>query len=182
MRRRGAADGLVGNADVGDLRGHADHERGIRKVPVIGVIVLVPAWKLQASGFGAAVIVMDLCSRRIVGWVMDDHPRADLPSVALKMAISAQWPGAGLIHNSDRGVQYACENFRKVLQLAGFKASMSHKGDCYDNAPMESFFHQNRVRPSPALCNTGRSQTSKASIIEPVVTPLSATSARSRWS
>ena len=51
MRRSGAADGLVGNTDVGDLRGHADHERGIHKVPVIGVIVLVPAWKLQASRF-----------------------------------------------------------------------------------------------------------------------------------
>ena len=94
MRHRGAADGLVGNTDVGDLRGHADHEREIHKVPVIGVIVLVPAWKLQASGFGAAVIVMDLYSRRIVGTAMD--VRADLPLAALKMAISAQWPGAGL--------------------------------------------------------------------------------------
>ena len=105
------------------------------------MILLVPAWKLQASGFGAAEIVMDLYSCRIVGWAMDDHLRADLPLAALKMAISAQWPGAGLLHHSDRGVQYASENYRKVLQSAGFKASMSRKGDCYDNAPMESFFH-----------------------------------------
>ena len=55
--------------------------------------------------------------------------------------ISAQRPGAGLIHHSDRGVQYASENYRKVIQSAGFRASMSRKGDCYDNAPMESFFH-----------------------------------------
>jgi len=118
-----------------------DHEREIYKVPIVGMILLVPAWKLQASGFGAAEIVMDLYSRRIVGWAMDDHLRADLPLAALKMAISAQWPGAGLLHHSDRGVQYASENYRKVLQSAGFKASMSRKGDCYDNAPMESFFH-----------------------------------------
>jgi transposase InsO family protein len=116
VRRRGAADGLVGNTDVGDLRGHADHERGNTQSPSNRRDRAVPAWKLQASGFGAAVIVMDLYSRRIVGWAMDDHLRADLPLAALKMAISAQWPGAGLIHHSDRGVQYASENYRKVLQ------------------------------------------------------------------
>jgi putative transposase len=85
--------------------------------------------------------VLDLYSRRIVGWAMQDHLRADLPLAALKMAISAQRPEAGLIHHSDRGVQYASENYRKVLRSAGFQASMSRKGDCYDNAPMESFFH-----------------------------------------
>jgi len=57
------------------------------------------------------------------------------------MAISAQRPGAGLIHHSDRGVQYASENYRKLVRSAGFQASMSRKGNCYDNAPMESFFH-----------------------------------------
>jgi transposase InsO family protein len=67
--------------------------------------------------------------------------RADLPLAALRMAISAQRPGAGLIHHSDRGVQYASAEYRKVIQSAGFRASMSRKGDCYDNAPMESFFH-----------------------------------------
>ena len=85
--------------------------------------------------------VMDLFSRKIVGWAMADHLRADLPLAALRMAISAQRPGAGLIHHSDRGVQYASAEYRKLLQSAGFKASMSRKADCYDNAPMESFFH-----------------------------------------
>jgi putative transposase len=84
--------------------------------------------------------VLDLYSRRIVGWAMEDHLRADLPLAALKMAISAQRPGAGLIHHSDRGVQYASESYRKAIRSAGFLASMSRKGDCYDNAPMESFF------------------------------------------
>jgi transposase InsO family protein len=85
--------------------------------------------------------VMDLYSRRIVGWAMEDHLRAELPLTALRMAISAQRPGAGLIHHSDRGVQYASADYRKVMQSEGFQASMSRKADCYDNAPMESFFH-----------------------------------------
>jgi transposase InsO family protein len=85
--------------------------------------------------------VMDLYSRRIVGWAMQDHLRAELPLAALAMAISAKRPGAGLIHHSDRGVQYASADYRKMMQSAGFKVSMSRKADCYDNAPMESFFH-----------------------------------------
>ena len=85
--------------------------------------------------------VMDLYSRKIVGWAMQDHMRAELPLTALRTAISAQRPGAGLIHHSDRGVQYASAEYRKLMQSAGFKASMSRKADCYDNAPMESFFH-----------------------------------------
>jgi putative transposase len=85
--------------------------------------------------------VLDIYSRKIVGWAMADHLRAELPLAALRMAISAQRPDAGLIHHSDRGVQYASMDYRKVMQAAGFRASMSRKGDCYDNAPMESFFH-----------------------------------------
>jgi len=93
------------------------------------------------QGWLYLAVVMDLFSRKIVGWAMADHLRADLPLAALRMAISAQRPGAGLIHHSDRGVQYASAEYRKLLQSAGFKASMSRKADCYDNAPMESFFH-----------------------------------------
>src|SRR5438105_4671511 len=85
--------------------------------------------------------VMDLYSRKIVGWAMADHLRAELPLAALAMAIATQRPGAGLIHHSDRGVQYASAEYRKMMQAAGFRASMSRRADCYDNAPMESFFH-----------------------------------------
>ena len=85
--------------------------------------------------------VMDLYSRRIVGWAMADHLRTELPWTALRMAVAAKQPGPGLIHHSDRGVQYASEDYRKLIQSAGFQASMSRKADCYDNAPMESFFH-----------------------------------------
>ena len=93
------------------------------------------------QGWLYLAVVMDLFSRKIVGWAMADHLRADLPLAALRMATSAQRPGVGLIHHSDRGVQYASAEYRKLLQSAGFKASMSRKADCYDNAPMESFFH-----------------------------------------
>jgi transposase InsO family protein len=85
--------------------------------------------------------VMDLYSRKIVGWAMRDHLRSELPMAALIMALQHQRPGAGLIHHSDRGVQYACDAYRAALQRADIRASMSRKGDCLDNAPMESFFH-----------------------------------------
>jgi len=133
--------------------------------------------------------VMDMYSRRIVGWAIADHLRADLPLAALRMAIAAQRPGAGLIDHSDRGVRYASAEYRKVMQSAGFRASMSRKGDCYDNAPMEA--SSTRSRPnSSIIVNTQHGQrphvksspTSKDSTIERVATPPSATSARSRWS
>jgi len=85
--------------------------------------------------------VMDLYSRRVVGWAMADHLRTELPLAALRMAISVQRPGPGLIHHSDRGVQYASAEYRQAMQSAGLRQSMSRKGNCYDNAPMESFFH-----------------------------------------
>lgn len=85
--------------------------------------------------------VMDLYSRKIVGWAMRDHLRTELPLAALMMALQRQKPGAGLIHHSDRGVQYASDGYRAALQLAGSRPSMSRKADCLDNAPMESFFH-----------------------------------------
>jgi putative transposase len=85
--------------------------------------------------------VMDLFSRKIVGWAMRDHLRTELASTALAMAIKQQRPAAGLVHHSDRGVQYAAHDYRTRLRSAGIQASMSRKADCYDNAPMESFFH-----------------------------------------
>jgi putative transposase len=85
--------------------------------------------------------VMDLFSRKIVGWAMRDHLRTELASAALMMAIQRQRPAAGLIHHSDRGVQYASHDYRAILAAAGIIASMSRKADCFDNAPMESFFH-----------------------------------------
>ena len=94
-----------------------------------------------AEGWLYLAAVMDLFSRKIVGWAMRDHMQVELASAALTMAIRQQRPQDGLIHHSDRGVQYASRAYRDALTGAGITASMSRKADCYDNAPMESFFH-----------------------------------------
>jgi putative transposase len=94
-----------------------------------------------AEGWLYLAAVMDLFSRKIVGWAMRDHMQVELASAALTMAIQQQRPQDGLIHHSDRGVQYASRAYRDALTGAGITASMSRKADCYDNAPMESFFH-----------------------------------------
>jgi len=83
---------------------------------------------------------MDLCSKTIVGWSMSESLERALVIDALKMAYRRRRPGEGLIHHSDRGSQYASEDYRKLLESYGMQASMSRKGDCWDNAPMESFF------------------------------------------
>ena len=84
--------------------------------------------------------VIDLCSRKVVGWSMADHMRTDLVADALGMAIARRSPGEGLLHHSDRGVQYASEDYQRLLQSHGIECSMSGKGDCWDNAVMESFW------------------------------------------
>jgi putative transposase len=94
-----------------------------------------------AEGWLYLAAIMDLFSRKIVGWAMRDHLRAELASSALSMAIRQQRPDAALVHHSDRGVQYASHEYRLALVAADITASMSRKADCYDNAPMESFFH-----------------------------------------
>jgi transposase InsO family protein len=85
--------------------------------------------------------IMDLHTRKIVGWAMRDHLRTELALAALTMALRRQKPAAGLIHHSDRGVQYASHDYRSALRSAAITVSMSRKADCFDNAPMESFFH-----------------------------------------
>jgi len=94
-----------------------------------------------AEGWLYLAAVMDLFSRKIVGWAMRDHMQVELASSALTMAVRQRLPDTGLIHHSDRGVQYASHGYRAALAGAGITASMSRKADCYDNAPMESFFH-----------------------------------------
>ncbi len=84
--------------------------------------------------------VLDLCSRKIVGWSMAQHMGVELVSDALKMAIARRGPGPGLLHHSDRGVQYASADYLHLLQSQGMQVSMSGKGDCWDNACVESFW------------------------------------------
>lgn len=84
--------------------------------------------------------VKDMATREIVGWAMEDHMRAELCCDALNMALGRRGPVPGLIHHSDRGSQYAGGDYRKLIKKAGLTQSMSRKGECLDNAPMESFF------------------------------------------
>ncbi len=93
-----------------------------------------------AEGWLYLAVVLDLFTRKIVGWAMRDHMRAELTIAALIMAIQRQRPGAGLIHHTDRGSQYAAGDYRDILRAAAIVQSMSRKGNCWDNAPMESFF------------------------------------------
>jgi len=84
--------------------------------------------------------VLDRCTRRCVGWAMSDTLATSLPLAALDMALTHRKPAGGLVHHSDRGVQYASEAYRQRLAAAGVVPSMSRRGNCYDNATMESFW------------------------------------------
>ena len=92
------------------------------------------------EGWLYLAVVIDLCSRKVVGWSMSSRMKAQLVCDALKMAVWRRRPHAGLIHHSDRGSQYASKAFRQLLKVNGFKGSMSRRGDCWDNAVVESFF------------------------------------------
>jgi putative transposase len=89
--------------------------------------------------------VMDLGSRRIIGWAAADHLRAELPIEALGKALATRELDGDLLHHSDRGSQYACADYRAMLDHHGITCSMSRSGNCYDNAVMESFFKSFKV-------------------------------------
>lgn len=92
------------------------------------------------EGWSYLCVVLDIFNRQVVGWSLSARLTADLALSALRKAVFVRRPPAGLIVHSDQGVQYASEEFRAELERQGFEQSMSRKGDCYDNAVMESFF------------------------------------------
>ena len=89
--------------------------------------------------------IIDLFSRRVVGWAMASTMETSLVRSALDMALGNRSPGKDLIHHSDRGSQYASESYRSALRQQGITASMSRRGNCYDNAVIESFWHSLKV-------------------------------------
>jgi transposase InsO family protein len=93
------------------------------------------------EGWLSLAIVLDLCSRAVVGWSMADHRRAELVNQALAMALVQRQPAAGLIMPTDRGSQYGADSYRQLLTQHRIQPSMSRKGNCWDNAVAESFFH-----------------------------------------
>jgi transposase InsO family protein len=103
----------------------------------LGDITFVP---LAGPRFAYLALLMDLYSRRIVGWELDEHMTEALVLAALREAIRWRQPSPGLIHHSDRGGQYAGGEYRQVLNRAQMEQSMSRPDNCYDNAFMESCF------------------------------------------
>jgi putative transposase len=100
-------------------------------------ITYIPTGK----GWLYLAVVLDLFSRKVVGWSMQPYLDRRLVLAALEMAIDARGPAPGtLVHHSDRGSQYACDDYRKALEKADIAPSMSRKGNCWDNAVVESFF------------------------------------------
>lgn len=93
------------------------------------------------EGWLYLVVILDLYSRQVVGWAMSNRLTSDFAVKALYQAIGRRRPASGCILHSDRGVQYASADFRNELKAYGFIQSMSRKGNCYDNAAAESFFH-----------------------------------------
>jgi len=92
------------------------------------------------EGWLYLAVVLDLYSRRVIGWAVSNRMKRDLAIRALNMAITLRRPPKGCIHHSDRGSQYCSHDYQKILRQNGFKVSMSGKGNCYDNAAMETFF------------------------------------------
>lgn len=99
-------------------------------------ITYVRTWE----GWLYVAAVLDLFSRRVVGWAIADHMQTELALDALRMAVRLRQPQPGLIHHSDRGSQYASKAYQEELAVHGMVCSMSRKGNCWDNAVAESFF------------------------------------------
>lgn len=92
------------------------------------------------EGWVYLAVIIDLFSRRVVGWAISNRMKQDLALRALSMAIAIRRPPPGCIHHTDRGSQYCAQDYQKMLRRHGFKVSMSGKGNCYDNSAVESFF------------------------------------------
>ena len=100
------------------------------------------------EGWMYLAVVLDLFSRRVVGWSMSRRLDASLVSKALSMAFGQRMPSAGMLHHSDRGAQYASNEYRELLTKNDVLASMSRKGNCWDNAVAESFFKTLKIESS----------------------------------
>ena len=92
------------------------------------------------EGWLYLAVILDLHSRRVIGWAVSNRLKKDLAIRALEMAIALRKPPRGCIHHSDRGSQYCAHDYQKILRKHGLQVSMSGKGNCYDNAVVETFF------------------------------------------
>ena len=117
-----------------------------RQFDVNGIQVVNRAWVADITyvptpeGFLFLAVVLDLASRRVVGWAMRNSLAAELALAALRMALEERQPEPGLVHHSDQGMHYTCTAYQELLATHGIEASMSRRGNCWDNAVAESFF------------------------------------------
>jgi transposase InsO family protein len=102
----------------------------------VGDITYIPT----REGWLYLAVIEDLYSRRIVGWAMADHMESRLVVDAMELAVARRLPGEGLLAHTDRGSQYASDHYQRLLRKHGIECSMSRVAQCWDNAPMESFF------------------------------------------
>lgn len=109
--------------------------------------------------------ILDIYSRKIVGWQLDKHLRSELVEKALRNALRDRKVEKGIIFHSDQGIQYTSECLRKTLNKNGFRQSMSRRGNCYDNAITESFFHTLKTEMAKDLINKSR-QEARVSLFE----------------
>lgn len=103
-----------------------------------------------AQGWVYLAVLLDLASRRVVGWAADETMTTALPLAALRRALARRDVDRGLLHHSDRGVQYASERYQAVLRQYGMRVSMSRTGNCWDNSVVESFFSTLKTELRPA--------------------------------
>jgi putative transposase len=102
-----------------------------------------------AEGWLYLAVLLDLASRRVVGWAADETMETALPLAALRQALAQRCIRRGLLHHSDRGVQYASAPYQALLQQHGLRVSMSRKGNCWDNSVVESFFRTLKTELHP---------------------------------
>jgi putative transposase len=106
------------------------------------------------EGWLYLAVLLDLASRRVVGWAAHDTMETDLPLAALRQALERRHIRRGLLHHSDRGVQYASARYQALLQRHGLRVSMSRKGNCWDNSVVESFFRTLKTELHPTTWST----------------------------
>ncbi len=154
-----------GTTDSDHLEPIAPNRLGQREAPVArpnevwaADITYVPT----GEGWLYLAGVLDLGSRRLVGWAMGESLETSLPMDALRLALRQRRPASGLLHHSDRGSQYASEAYREQLATWGVMSSMSRRGNCYDNAAMESFWSTLKEELVHRTCFESRAQAASA--------------------
>jgi putative transposase len=140
-RRRARPQTTVAGSGAGVAPNVLDRQVAVTAVPAVNCVWVGDITYLRTrTGWAYLAVLLDVASRRVVGWHVGVTLETEVALVALRRALAARRPAPGLVHHSDRGVQYASAAYRAVLAEAGAVPSMSRPGNCWDNAVAESFF------------------------------------------